>query len=120
MSMIKQRLVDAGAEEQLWHSQFGFRSGCSTENAIFVARRCVELAKAQRHGSISLLALDWAKAFDSINVVSLMDALRRFGIPHDLLEIISNMLDARTFFVNDCGSTSEPRRQRSGISQGCT
>ena len=30
------------------------------------------------------------------------------------------MLQARQFCVRDCGSSSEARQQRSGISQGCT
>ena len=79
-SMLKQRLLDAGVDGAIWPSQFGFREGCSTEDAIFIARRRIEFARAQRNGSVSLLALDWAKAFDSINIVSLLDALRRAGL----------------------------------------
>ena len=67
-----------------------------------------------------MLALDWAKAFDSLNVTSLIDALRRFGLPPDLLVLLQNLLVARSFLVRDCGYTSELRQQRSGISQGCT
>ena len=120
MSMIKQRLLDGGVEEHIWPSQFGFRRAYSTEDAIYIARRRVELAKAQRHGQVSLLALDWAKAFDSINVDSLVDALRRFGVPADLLDFIKILLNERNFRVQDCGTTSQARPQRSGISQGCT
>ena len=69
---------------------------------------------------MSLLALDWAKAFDSLNVASLIDALRRFGVPGALLEFLGNVFSARSFFVLDCGSSSGMRPQRSGISQGCT
>ena len=120
MLMIKQRLLDAGVDTKLWHSQFGFRVGCSTEDAIYIARRRIELARAQRWGQVSLLALDWAKAFDSINTCSLIDGLRRFGLPAQLLGTIGNLLEAREFYVKDCGEKSASRRQRSGISQGCT
>ena len=49
-ALIHRRLVDAGAEDRLSHTQFGFRSGRSTLDAIFLLRRKVELASAQRNG----------------------------------------------------------------------
>jgi len=119
-AMLKQRLLDAGIDGVLWPSQFGFRTGCSTEDAIFIARRRIELARAQRNGSVSLLALDWAKAFDSINVTSLLDALRRAGLPKTFLNMLEGMLAARTFYVQDFGGMSDECAQLSGISQGCT
>ena len=118
--MLKQRLLDAGIENVLWPSQFGFRRGCSTEDAIFIARRRIELARAQRNGRVSLLALDWAKAFDSINTASLLDALRRAGLPECVLHMIEGMLHDRHYSVEEFGVTSEAREQLSGISQGCT
>ena len=118
--MLRECILAAGADDGLWASQFGFRPGRSTEDAIFVSRRRIELARAQRNGKISLLALDWRKAFDSINPTSLVDALRRFGLPQQLLDMISSLLAARCFSVSDCGSTSELHKQSSGISQGCT
>ena len=84
-SLLKQRFLDAGAESRFWKSQFGFRKGCCTEDAIYVALRKVEQACARRNGQIRLLALDWKKAFDSINLVSLFDA-SPFWYPGLLLE----------------------------------
>ena len=118
--MLKERLLRAGVEEAVWISQFGFRRGFGTEDAIFIARRRIELAWAQRGGKASLLALDWRKAFDSINVISLIDALRRFGIPSRFLEVLAEYLNSRKFYVQDCGLRSALQAQRSGISQGCT
>ena len=119
-AMLKQRLVDAGAEDRLWPSQFGFRSSCSTEDAIYIARRRIELARAQRNGSVVLVALDWKKAFDSINLLSLRDALRRIGMPIEVLDMVDGMMRPRKFVVSECGSESTPQPQKSGISQGCT
>ena len=81
----------------------GFRSGCGTEDAIFMARRRIEIARAQRKGRIKLVALDWAKAFDSLNVISLLDTFRRFG---EFLQMIEVMLNHRRFSVKECGCTS--------------
>ena len=119
-SMLKNRLDNSNIDSALWRSQFGFRQGCSTEDAIFVARRRIELARAQRNGKVSLLALDWRKAFDSLRVECLVDALRRFGLPAEFLVMVSNLLSTRQFYVNDCGAASSKHPQLSGISQGCT
>ena len=119
-SLLKQRLLNAGVEARLWKSQFGFRRGHGTEDAIFVALRKIEQACAERNGSIRLLALDWKKAFDSISVDNLLDALRRFGFPDRCLRLIASMMRQRSFYVEDQGATSDIKPQRSGISQGCT
>ena len=55
-----------------------------------------------------------------MNVTSLLDALRRAGLPPSCLEMISGILLARRFYVKDFGSCSDERDQLSGISQGCT
>ena len=65
-ALLKKRLLHAGLDARLWKSQFGFRRGRSTEDAIYIARRHIELAHARRSGRLSMMALDWKKAFDSI------------------------------------------------------
>ncbi len=84
-TLVHKRLVAAGAEERLSDTQFGFRSGRSTLDAIFVLRRRVDLAAAQCSGKEFVMALDWAKAFDSINPESMLAALRQFGLPQHVL-----------------------------------
>jgi len=118
-ALIHKRLVDAGAEDRLSHTQFGFRSGRSTLDAIFLLRRKVELASAQRNGQLFAMALDWSKAFDSIDPGALLAGLRRFGLPEHVLGVIAAIYSSREFQVRDCGSESTSRQQRAGISQGC-
>ena len=65
------------------------------------------------------MALDWAKAFDRISPTGLIDALRRFGLPHVFLDIIQNIYKDREFFVRDMGHQSTNHFQCHGISQGC-
>ena len=119
-SMLKQRLLDAGVEQWLCQTQFGFRKKRGTVDAIHIARRRIELACAQRQGRVSLLALDWRKAFDSINVQSLLDALRRFGLPEGLTSIVASIMTRRLFRVRDFGADSHSKPQLFRISQGCT
>ena len=66
-----------------------------------------------------MLALDWAKAFDSISPDSLIHALKRFGMPHKITQAISAIYHDRQFFVIDAGHKSKIHNQPFGISQGC-
>ena len=118
-SLLKARLVDAGAEERLSKTQFGFRSGYGTVDAVFVLRRRIELALAQRSGKVLVLALDWQKAFDSIDPAAMVAGLRRFGVPAKILNIVTDIYARRLFQVWDSGYASQAHVQHSGISQGC-
>ena len=118
-SLLRQRLVQAGAEGRLSKTQFGFRTGCGTVDAIFILRRRIEIALAQRSGRALILALDWQKAFDSVDSVALLAGLARFGVPQKMLNSIASIYTGRQFRVADCGSESELHGQCSGISQGC-
>ena len=80
-ALLKNRLIDGGAERRLSTTQFGFRSKCGTMDAVFILRRRSETALAQRSGKLLILALDWQKAFDSIDPSAMVAGLRRFGVP---------------------------------------
>jgi hypothetical protein len=118
-SLLLKRLQSAGAEDRLTSTQFGFRRERGTGDAICAVRRHIDLALAQRFGRTAMLALDWAKAFDSINVDAMITALRRFGLPEKILRIVAHIYQDRFFAVLGGSTGSTTRRQRSGISQGC-
>ena len=116
---LLQRLRDAGAEQRVWRTQFDFRRGYGTADALFMARRRIEQAWESRDGTAVLLALDWAKAFDCISPSSLAIALERFGLPAEFVDMAKTIYTGRTLMVRNGGSNSEPHRQYFGISQGC-
>ena len=119
-TVLLRRLQAAGAESRLTATQYGFRRGYGTGDAIFCVRRLVELAAAQRFGRISMLALDWKKAFDSINPKILVLALRRFGVPGRMLDALGDIYSSRIFRVADgSNGVSSEHKQMAGISQGC-
>ena len=91
-SLLLKRLQSAGAEERLTSTQFGFRRGRGTNDGIFAVRRLINQALAQRNGRVAMLALDWATAFDSINVEALIQALSRFGVPAKMLRILKHKM----------------------------
>ena len=86
-TILLQRLKDAGAEDRIWPTQFGFRSKCGTSDALFLARRLIDRTCDSKDESAVLLALDWAKAFDSIDPNALTRALIRFGVPKPFVDI---------------------------------
>ena len=87
--ILLERLLKASADARILPSQFGFRRHRGTDEALHCARRAVERAWADRGGVIHLMALDWAKAFDSINSESMLASLRRFGIPDKFVKVVS-------------------------------
>ena len=80
-SLLLSRLQSAGAEDRLTKTQIGFRRRRGTNDAIFVVRRQIDLAFATRSGKSAMLALDWRRAFDSINPDALLNTLRRITEP---------------------------------------
>ena len=67
------RLQAAGTDDFIWPTQFGFKRGRGTHDALFIARRLQERAWATNNGKIIFLALDWAKAFDSVSPEALAE-----------------------------------------------
>ena len=90
-AILLQRLKSAGAEARIWDTQFGFKSNSGTTDALFVVRRLLDQVWDASDFSIVFLALDWAKAFDSISPGCLLQALRRFGIPEEFTDMISRI-----------------------------
>ena len=117
--ILLKRLQDAGADHCLWPTQFGFRRRRGTQDALFIARRQLERAWAQKDGKVVLLALDWAKAFDSVSPSALAGALLRIGVPQEFVKMIQAIYQDQRFIVRDAGHTSTWHTQEYGISQGC-
>ena len=69
-------------------------------------------------GMIAIL-LDCTKAFDRIRVDSMMHALRRFGLPAPMLDMIAAIYKTRYFILRDPGGDLTYRIQAEGIAEGC-
>jgi hypothetical protein len=71
----------------------------------FLTRRLLDAARAKKDDKLMFLALDWAKAFDSVSPCGLFAALSRFGIPDQFISVIKAIYRDRIFTVKDAGST---------------
>ena len=78
-SLIKERL-DAGIDHVVHKTQYGFRRARSTAQAIFLARRLLDIGEKQGT-NLSMILLDWEKAVDTIDHERLIEAFKRLKIP---------------------------------------
>eukprot|EP00969_Alexandrium_andersonii_P203901 9009789-Alexandrium_andersonii.AAC.1 len=78
-------------------TQYGFRAGRSTTDAISVARRAIELAKQRERQALHLVFIDWEKAFDRVHPGAIGAALRRYAVPEDLVLMAEALISSPSF-----------------------
>eukprot|EP00959_Pyramimonas_sp_CCMP1952_P097989 2048034-Pyramimonas_sp.AAC.1 len=61
----------------------------------------IEDAWATNDGGTLLLALDWAKAFDSVSPTALAASLRRFVWPDHFVRAVASICRDPAFIVDD-------------------
>lgn len=99
-------------------TQYGFRKGKSTAQAIHCVRRAQDFA--EKGGTkLSLVLLDWEKAFDKTLHEKLFEALERIGIDEHLMEITKSIYKKPKLKVRIGTLESEWHQQNTGIRQGC-
>ena len=114
--MIKNRLA-YGIDDIIWKLQYGFKGKKSTAQAMFICRRLQDIV--ERAGEkMTMIFLDWEKAFDKVYQDELIDAVRRMSIPEKVLKITETFHDNPRFRIKDRDGKSGWRRQRTGIRQG--
>ena len=125
-AIIKRRIASQ-IDKYLHKTQYGFRSNRSTQQAIQVIRRLIEIGERKtsdkrtiRDHNIQLIALNWEKAFDKIDQTALFEAMERMRIDPKLIRLTKQLYKHPTFQVEMGGQSSSWRTQHTGIRQGCT
>ena len=118
-AMIHQRLINSSVDDDVWHSQYGFRPRKSSSDALLVIRRIVDAACDAKNEKLMMVFLDWAKAFDRIKTDIMCRALTRFGLPLKMVNMIRGIYDGRQFFIAAHTGNSSIHEQAAGIAQGC-
>ena len=80
--------------DQLYQSQYGFRSGFSCENAICELVGRIAKHKEQRESTIGVF-IDLSKAFDTLNHSMLLSKMEKYGIRGSVLDWYRSYLDNR-------------------------
>ena len=100
-------------------TQYGFRKGLSTENAIinFIDKIHTGLENRQFTAAIFM---DLSKAFDVLDHKILAIKLEHYGFRGIFLDLLIDFVSNRNYFVNVNGIKSETRRVNIGVPQGST
>ncbi len=98
-------------------SQFGFRSGRSTVDAIFVLNAIVKKKKNDK-GRLYCAFVDLKKAFDSIYLNGLWFKLFKIGVNGKMLNIVRGMYDKVKSCIKGCKSYSDFFECAVGLKQG--
>ena len=105
-------------EKCISESQFGFRPGRGTIDAIFVTRQILEKAK-EHNLNIHLNLIDFKAAFDTIWRKALWKMMRSIGVDPKIVSIIENLYkDTECAIVID-GNMTKWFRVNVGVRQGC-
>ena len=99
------------------NNQFGFKTNCSTENAILKTVSELSLSLDKNEKTLSLF-LDLQKAFETVNHKILLNKLNNYGIRGQALTLIRSYLNKRRQHVLVNGFTSKEKDVACGIPQG--
>lgn len=115
---IIQNRIRPKCDEQLGESQFGFRSGMGTREALFALNVLVQKCKDMQTNVI-LCFIDYEKAFDRVRHDLLMERLLDVGLDSKDLRVIKNLYWNQRATVRVERSETEEVEICRGVRQGC-
>ena len=86
---LLQRRISMGLDQRLWETQYGFRKKRSTSQPLFITRRLQDQAE-QTGDKLFLVFLDWEKAFDKVDQEKMVEAMKRLGLPKEMLDVLTS------------------------------
>ena len=100
--------------------QHGYETQHSTVTALYtlnntVAKRFNQMAPPARTVTV---ALDMSKAFDTINIHTLIRKLLQTNIPGTIIKFIANYIKVRKAYTTYRNHTSKQRQFKTGVPQG--
>ena len=105
LNLIKNRIAPI-IEQQLSDSQYGFRAGRGTRDAIcqlrIMVERCLEMQK-----TLYICFIDYTKAFDRVKHDLLFEILSKARVPDKEINIIKNLYLQQKAIVRHENETSE-------------
>ena len=117
---IVHKRMDKVCEDEGYYGpiQFGFRSGRSTTDCVFILLAAIRKAKKHNH-TISIAFCDIAKAYDSVNRELLYTKLDAIGFGGRVKAIIQAMYYNDNVRVRIGKGLSAPLWFTKGVKQGC-
>lgn len=106
-------------ESEIGDSQFGFRGGFGTREALFSLQVLVQKCLDQQCDVFACF-IDFEKAFDTVKHDTLVQILERTGLDYKDIRLIKNLYWNQTAQVRVDGSLSDRVSIQKGVRQGCT
>lgn len=105
-------------EQDISQSQFGFREGMGTREALFGLNVLFQKCRDQQK-KVYTCFIDYEKAFDRVDHVKLLKILESRGLDKNDIAIIQNLYWYQTAVVKYNNITTEPATIQKGVRQGC-
>ena len=105
-------------EEDIGETQFGFRNGLGTREALFSHNVLIQRAR-DVNCNVYACFIDFEKAFDRVNHKKLIEILQQSGLDDKDIRIIYNLYWQQKAFVRVEEERSEEFEVRQGVRQGC-
>ena len=119
MSILKDKIErHLKDNDEMLEVQAGFTSGGKVEDNLFILRYCVE-DSFRRKKPLFLTAIDYKKAFDSVDRAEMVEAMKLYKIDPKIIDATAQIYqgDSTTIKLND--RTEAVIDVTSGIRQGC-
>ena len=97
-----------------YENQYGFRKGMGCESLLLKFMDMISNAKAENKHFLAIY-IDFAKAFDTLNIKILLQKIRHYKIP---VRWFASYLNGRTQYTQIGTKTSKPKRITCGVPQG--
>lgn len=113
------RRIYSKCEEHISETQFGFREGLGTREAIFslqvLIQRCRDVSQ-----DVHICFIDFSKAFDNVRHDKLIQILKTSNIDEKDIRVITNLYwEQRATVKLDNANVSEEMKICRGVRQGC-
>ena len=118
MLKILTKRIEAKARDFIGKTQFGFRKGCGTREAIGVMRMLCERS-LEMDNDTYVCFVDFEKAFDRVNWVKMMEVLQKLGVDWRDRRMISSLYMEQVATIRIAEECTEPSVIGRGVRQGC-
>jgi hypothetical protein len=115
---ILTKRLEAKTESIIRETQFGFRRGCGTREAIGVMRTLCERS-LEHDRDLFICFVDFEKAFDRIDWVKMLQILKSIGVDWKDRRLIRNFYLRQKAVVKIMQEYSEESDMGRGVRQGC-
>ena len=100
--------------------QHGFKASHSTTTALHQLTNQITQGfnQGQPPQRTIVVSLDLSKAFDTVNIHSLINKLHQTSVPNTIIKFIANYIKGRKGFTQYLSSKSNPQQFKTGVPQG--